>query len=113
MDTCNVTHCKYLTKFIYVSKKYNRNISYYIYGLSLLHVLLLVFLQTTGKTVNNFRLTTIRYTQQKWHRLMSFENNGTLQKWHMINLPPEINNMTPTENGTLQIWHTFRKNSKD
>ena len=30
---------------------------------------------------------------------MPFENNGTLQKWHMTNTPPEIDNMIPT-NGT-------------
>ena len=29
-------------------------------------------------------------TQQKRHHLMPFENNGTLQKWHMKNTPLEI-----------------------
>ena len=28
--------------------------------------------------------------QQKRHHLMPFENNGTLQKWHMKNTPLEI-----------------------
>ena len=28
---------------------------------------------------------------------MPFENNGTLQKWHMAKAPPEIENMTPTK----------------
>ena len=38
--------------FIYVSKKYNKNISWYhIFVISLLHVLSLI--QATGKTVNN------------------------------------------------------------
>ena len=35
-------------------------------------------------------MTTIRYTQQKWHPLMPFENNGNLQKWHMTNSLLEI-----------------------
>ena len=29
-------------------------------------------------------------TQQKKHLLMSFENNGTLQKWQMTNTPPKL-----------------------
>ena len=29
-------------------------------------------------------------TQQKKKPLMQFENNGTLQKWHMKNAPPKI-----------------------
>ena len=28
--------------------------------------------------------------QQKELPLMPFENNGTLQKWHMTNTPPKI-----------------------
>ena len=56
----------------------------------MLHVLSLVSLQTTGKTVNNYSFTTIRSTQQKWNPLTPFENNGTLQKWDMTNTPPEI-----------------------
>ena len=50
----------------------------------------LISLQTIGKTVNNYSLTTIRYTKQKRHSLIPFKNNGTLQKWHMTNTPPEI-----------------------
>ena len=34
-------------------------------------------------------MTIIRYTQQKWHPLIPFEDNGTLQKWHMTKTPPE------------------------
>ena len=33
---------------------------------------------------------------------MPFENNDTLQKWHMTNTPPEIDNMIPTKNGALK-----------
>ena len=40
---------------------------------------------------------------------MPFENNDTLQKWHMTNTPPEIDNMTPTKNGALKKWHILRK----
>ena len=29
-------------------------------------------------------------TQQKGHPLMLFENNDTLQKWHMANTPPKV-----------------------
>ena len=29
-------------------------------------------------------------TQQKKHSLMPFENNGTLQNWHMTNTPSKI-----------------------
>ena len=43
----------------------------------MLHVLSLVSLRTTGKTVNNYSVTTIRYTQRKFHPLMPFEKNGT------------------------------------
>ena len=61
-----------------------------IFSLFLVDVLSLISLQTAGKTVNNYSLTTIRYTQLKWHSLMRFENNGTLQKWHMTNAPLEV-----------------------
>ena len=30
---------------------------------------------------------------------MSFENNGTLQKWHMANIPPEIDTYDTHKNG--------------
>ena len=43
---------------------------------------------------------------------MLFENNGTLQKWHMTNAPPEMTNMTPTKNGALQKWRTLRQNAQ-
>ena len=46
-----------------------------LHFLTTVHVLLLVSLQTTGNS-----LTTIRYTQQKWHSLIPLENNDTLQK---------------------------------
>ena len=49
-----------------------------------------VSLQTTSETANNYSLTTIRYNQQKWHPLIPFENNGTLQKWHLTKTPSEI-----------------------
>ena len=45
-------------------------------------------------------------TQQKRLPLMPFENNGTFQKWHMTNTPPEIGKydtqkkMVPYKNGT-------------
>ena len=32
----------------------------------------------------------MKYTQQKWHSLMRFKNNATLQKWHMKNIPLKI-----------------------
>ena len=35
---------------------------------------------------------------------MPFENNGTLEKWHMTNTPPEIDKYgtAHTKNGALQ-----------
>ena len=43
----------------------------------------------TKKTAPSDTLT--KYgTQQEKHRLMTFENNGTLRKWHMTNTPPKI-----------------------
>ena len=56
----------------------------------------LISLQTTGKTVNNYSLTTIRCTQQKWHLLMPFENKYTLQKWYITYKYSTWNR---------QIWH--------
>ena len=38
-------------------------------------------------------------TQQKRHPLILFENNDTLQKWHMTNTPPEIDKYD-----THKIW---------
>ena len=35
---------------------------------------------------------------------MPFENNGTLQKWHMTNNPPEKDKH--------EKWHTLRKKVK-
>ena len=35
---------------------------------------------------------------------MRFENNGTLQKWHMTKNPPEIDKYDTYKNGTLQKW---------
>ena len=43
---------------------------------------------------------------------MSFENNGTLQKWHMANIPPEIDTCDTHKNGALQKWRTLRKNGQ-
>ena len=43
---------------------------------------------------------------------MSFENNGTLQKWHMANIPPEIDTYDTHKNGALQKWPTLRKMPK-
>ena len=44
---------------------------------------------------------------------MPFENNGTLQKWHMTNTPPKINKYDTRKNGALQKWHTLQKMPKD
>ena len=41
-------------------------------------------------------------TQQKKYLLIPFENNGTLQKWHMTNTPPKINKYDTQKNGALQ-----------
>ena len=43
---------------------------------------------------------------------MSFENNGTLQKWHMANIPPETDTYDTHKNGALQKWRTLRKNAQ-
>ena len=43
---------------------------------------------------------------------MSFENNGTLQKWHMANIQPEIDTYDTHKNGALQKWRTLRKNAQ-
>ena len=51
-------------------------------------------------------------TQQKKHHLIPFENNGTLQKWHMTNTPLKINKYNNQKNGALQKWHKLRKNAK-
>ena len=59
-------------------------------------------LQSIGKS-----LGTIRYTKQKWHPLV---NNGTLQKWHMTKIPPQIDKYDFSKNGTLEKWHTLREN---
>ena len=40
---------------------------------------------------------------------MPFKNNGTFQKWHMKNTPPEIGKYDTHKNGALQKWHTLRK----
>ena len=41
---------------------------------------------------------------------MRFENNGTLQKWHMTKNPPEIDKYDTYKNGTLQKWRILWKN---
>ena len=43
---------------------------------------------------------------------MPFENNGTLQKWHMTNTPPKINKYDTRKNGALQKWHTLQINAQ-
>ena len=75
----------------------------------LISCLTLAFIQTTGKTVNNDSLTTIRYIQQKWHALMLFENNGTLLKRQMKNTLSEIDKYdthTHTHTNTHAHTHT-------
>lgn len=53
-------------------------------------------------------------TQQKRHPIMLFENNYTLNKWHMTNTPPRIKKfgadqkMTPYKNDTTKS-DTFAK----
>ena len=42
------------------------------------------------------KYSTIRYTQQKRHPLMPFENNGTLQKWHITNTASKIDKYDDT-----------------
>ena len=60
----------------------------------------------------------IRYIQQIRHPTekapfkMPFENNGTLQKWHMTNTPPKTNKYDTRKNGALQKWHTLQKNAQ-
>ena len=41
-------------------------------------------------------------TQPKKHPLMPFENNGTLQKWHMTNTPPKVNKYYTQNNGAFK-----------
>ena len=78
--------------------------------LFLFHSLPLISLQTAyGKTVNNSSLTTIRYNQQKWHPLIPYRNNDTLQKWHATKAPPEIYKHDTHKNIGLEKWHTLRK----
>ena len=45
---------------------------------------------------------------------MPFENNDTLQKWRMTNIPPEIdkNDAQKKWRLTLRKWHTLRKNTQ-
>ena len=33
---------------------------------------------------------------------MPFENNGTLQKWHMTNTPPKVNKYYTQNNGAFK-----------
>ena len=40
-----------------------------------------------------------------------FENNGTLQKWHVAKATPDIDKSeTPTKSDALQKWHNLQKN---
>ena len=39
-----------------------------------------------------------------------FENDGSLQKWHVTNTPHEIDKNGNNKNGALQKWHNLRKN---
>ena len=41
---------------------------------------------------------------------MPYENNGTLRKWHMTNVPPKVDKYDTHKNGALQKWHTLPKN---
>ena len=69
-------------------------------------------LQTTTKTVYNCRFTAMRYTQQKWHPFILFENNDTLQKRQMINTLYEMDKYDTARNGALQKWQTLQKNAQ-
>ena len=41
---------------------------------------------------------------------MPFENNGTLQKWHMLNTPPEIDKYEPRKKWCLtKMAHLAKK----
>ena len=54
--------------------------------------------------------STIRYTQQKRHPLMPFENNGTLQKWHMTNTASNIDKYDDTHKRCFTITaHLVKK----
>ena len=39
-----------------------------------------------------------------------FENNGTLQKWHMTDTPHEIDKNDNNKDDALYKWHDLRKN---
>ena len=41
-------------------------------------------------------------TQQKKYYIMSFENNGSIQKGYMANTPPKMNKYGTQKNDTLQ-----------
>ena len=44
--------------------------------------------------------------QQKRYPIMLFENNGTLQKWHLTNILPEINKYGIHQKMvSFQKWH--------
>ena len=49
-------------------------------------------------------------TQQKKHPLMPFEINGTLQKWHMLNTPPEIYKYGTHKTSSHTKMKSFAKN---
>ena len=53
-------------------------------------------------------------SQQKSHPLMSFENNGTLQKWYMTNILPKINKYDGTHNKwyLIKMVHLAKKCTK-
>ena len=58
MDTFNGAFVNFYP-YLYRYLKYNKNMIIYIFRLSLFHILSLVFLQATGKTINNYSLATL------------------------------------------------------
>ena len=55
----------------------------------------------------SYSSTTIRYTHQKWHPSLPFENNGPLQKWYMTNTLPETDKYDTHKTWCLKKWHTL------
>ena len=55
----------------------------------------------------SYSSTTIRYTHQKWHPSLPFENNGPLQKWCMTNTLPETDKYDTHKTWCLKKWHTL------
>ena len=51
-------------------------------------------------------------TQQKKNSVMSFENRGTLQKWHMTNTPPKIDKYDTHKKLCLTTMAQLAKNAQ-